>query len=360
MPERNIIHIDMDAFFASVEQRDNPEFRGKPVVVGGDPSGRGVVAAASYEARTFGIRSAMPSATARRLCPKVIFLKPDFKKYHAVSEMVFSILRQHTELVEPVSLDEAYLDVTRHRFGIKDAAVIASLLKQNIFAVTRLTASAGVAPNMFLAKIASELKKPDGLTVIRPNEVKNFLRELSVRKIPGVGPVTEKELDEIGIRTCADILKTNKTLFLKKFGKWGTALYERAEGRDDREVQPHWESKQISTEQTFLRDTKNVESLKEKLREFSAEIFGYLKEGGRAARTVTLKVKYFDFELITRSRTLPRAVSSPEEIYHVVSELLENKTRAGEKPVRLLGVGVSGFGGAEAKNTVLQPDLFLK
>jgi len=333
----------MDAFFASIEQRDNPAHRGKPVVVGGDPFGRGVVSTASYEARRFGIHSAMPAAHARRLCPQAIFIRPDFRKYQEASGAIMSILRQHTDLVEPVSLDEAYLDVSRHRLGLKDPVMIASLIKQNIFAVTKLTASAGVAPNMFLAKIASDFKKPDGLTVIRPEEVKDFLRDLPVRKIPGVGPVTESKLHALKIFVCKDLLGAGGIFLRDRFGKFGAVLYERAQGIDDREVTPESAPKQTSTEETFPKDTKDIAWLKSQLERFSKEIFAGLKESGYAGRTVVLKVKYFDFEKITRSHTLAHPPAGWEEICRVAVYLLEKKTSAAQKPVRLLGLGISGL-----------------
>lgn len=355
---KKIIHIDMDAFFASVEQRDHPEYHGKPIVVGGNPYGRGVVSTASYEARKFGIHSAMPASQARRLCPEAIFLRPDFEKYQAESEKIMSILRQYTDLVEPVSLDEAYLDVTRNRLGIQDPVMIASLIKQNIFAVTKLTASAGVAPNMFLAKVASDFKKPDGLTVIRPEEVKDFLINLPVRKIPGVGPVTEAELAKYDIHTCGGLAVADLSFLSEKFGKIGLFLHQRALGMDEREAEPESEPKQYSCEETFEKDTLDVRWLKEKLRSYAEDIFLGLKEGGRMGKTVVLKVKYFDFEQITRSHTLDHEPSNADEVYQWAGDLLEKKTLAGKKAIRLLGLGITGLkkSGQETRQT--QIDLF--
>ena len=359
--KRKIIHIDMDAFFASVEQRDHPEYRGKPVIVGGDPFGRGVVSTASYEARKFGIRSAMPAAHARRLCPQGIFLKPHFEKYSKDSDTIMAILKQYTDLIEPLSLDEAYLDVTKNRFQIEDPVMIASLIKQNIFAVTKLTASAGVAPNLFLAKVASDFKKPDGLTVIRPEEIEAFLKDLPVRKIPGVGPVTEAELAELGIHTCGE-LRGKETQFLyERFGKTGIFLHQRALGIDEREVEPRSEPKQYSSEETFAKDTKDIPWLETKLKDLAQEIFMGLQEQGRTGKTIVLKVKYFDFEQITRSHTLKNEPTSSQEIYEIACGLLKKKTQAGIKPIRLLGLGISGLKELEKDpHQPVQNDLFKK
>ena len=352
---RKIIHIDMDAFFAAVEERDHPEYRGKPLVVGGNPFGRGVVSTASYAARKFGIRSAMPAAQARRLCPQAIFVRPNFEKYSEASRIVMDILRQHTEAVEPMSLDEAYLDVTRHRFGIEDPVMIATLIKQNIQAVTHLTASAGVAPNLFLAKIASDFKKPDGLTVVHPEKIYDFLENLPVRKIPGVGPVTEKELHSFNLKTCSDLLGAGLPFLIKHFGKTGVFLYERANGEDNRQVEPNTPSKQYSCEETFSEDTLDKSFLKAKLKNYAQELFIGLKNEGRMGRTVVLKVKYFDFEQITRSHTLRLTPSVWQDVYERASELLEKKTLAGKKRIRLLGLGISGL---QELTVNKEPDLF--
>ena len=340
---QKIIHVDMDAFFASIEQRDNPDLKGKPVVVGGNPFGRGVVSTCSYEARRFGIRSAMPAAQARKLCPSAIFVRPHFEKYAEASKTVMAILRQHTDLVEPVSLDEAYLDVTQHKFKMDDPATIAGMIKQNIHAVTKLTASAGVAPNMFLAKIASDYQKPDGLTVVSPNGIENFLRDLPVRKIPGVGPVTEEHLHKLKLFTCSDLIRAGDSFLYQHLGKQGLFLFERALGRDDRQVETEWESKQLSTEETFERDVLDKKILKGKLNEYAQYLFLNLKEDGRSGRTIVLKVKYHDFELITRSLTLKQSPKDADKIFHVASQLLDYKTLAGKKPVRLIGLGIAGL-----------------
>ncbi len=348
----------MDAFFAAVEQRDHPEYQGKPVVVGGDPFGRGVVSTASYEARKFGIRSAMPSATARKLCPNAIFLRPHFQKYSEASQQVMSVLHQHTDLVEPVSMDEAYLDVTHHRFGIEDPVMVAELIKQSIHAVTRLTASAGVAPNLFLAKIASDYDKPNGLTVISPDKVSDFLENLPVRKIPGVGPVTETQLHRHKILTCGDILKAGSHFLYDHFGKFGLVLYERACGEDDSEVEPNTPTKQLSCEETFPYDVMDPSWLQDKLGEYAEEIFRQLESEGRMGRTVVLKVKYHDFESITRSKTLEYFPANKNIVLEIACDLLMNKTQVTKKPIRLLGLGLSGLEPVSQETLCEQKELF--
>lgn len=355
---RKIIHIDMDAFFAAVEQRDHPELRGKPVIVGGDPKSRGVVSTASYEARKFGVHSAMPSARAKKLCPQGIFVRPHFERYREASRAVMAILKQHTDLMEVVSIDESYLDVTHHKLGIQDPVMAASLIKQTIHAVTHLTASAGVAPNFFLAKIASDFKKPDGLTVVAPEEVENFLENLPVRKIPGVGPVTEKEIHALGFKTCGELALAKKSFLVSHFGKTGNFLYERAHGRDSREVEPDAPSKQYSSEETFAKDIKDKAVLKGKIKDIAGEIFWGLKQEGRMGKTIVLKVKYFDFELITRSKTLPAPPASVQEICEIAYALLDSKTQAGQKPIRLVGIGISGFGDSSKEKNNFQKELF--
>ena len=357
---RKIIHMDMDAFFAAIEERDHPAWRGKPLIVGGDPASRGVVSTCSYEASKYGVRSAMPAAQAKKLCPQGIFIRPRFEIYSRVSRQIMAILRQHTPLLEPVSVDEAYLDVTQHRFGMEDPVMIATLIKQNITAVTQLTASAGVAPNLFLAKVASDFQKPNGLTVVFPGREKEFLEKLPVRKIPGVGPVTEKELQAKSLFTCADLEKAGPAFLRTHFGKFGTVLFERSQGRDEREVEPDGESKQLSTEETFAKDTKNLQILEYKLQEFSREIYGLLQTEGRMGKTIVLKVKYFDFELITRSLTLPEFPANAETVFQTAMKLLRNKTKAGEKPVRLLGLGISGLESIRDFTSLRpkQPELF--
>ena len=341
--QRKIIHIDMDAFFAAVEQRDRPELRGKPVVVGGNPEGRGVVSTASYEARKFGIHSAMPAAQAKRLCPQAIFLRPDFQKYSQVSGMVHSILSKYTDTIEPAGIDEAYLDVTKNRLHIEDPVLLAKMIQQNVRGAVLLTASLGVASNKFLAKIASDLKKPAGLTVVFPDQIKLFLRDLPVRKIPGVGPHTEKELHKLGIRTAGELAEWSMEELVFRFGKWGSVLYERAHGIDERPIETESEPKQIGSEETFEHDLMSVPKMEEKICELAEEVAFYLKRDGFHARTITLKVKYFDFTVITRSRTLPQFFDSADVMVNEACKLLKEKTEAGKRPIRLLGVSASGF-----------------
>ncbi|HNV86723.1 MAG TPA: DNA polymerase IV [Candidatus Omnitrophota bacterium] len=352
-----IIHIDMDAFYAAVEQRDNPELRGKPVIVGGSPTGRGVVSTASYEARKFGVHSAMPAGQAKKLCPQGIFLKPNFEKYETASRQIHSIFRQYTDIVEPVSLDEAYLDVSKNKLNLDDPVMIARLIKQSIRAVTRLTASAGVAPNKFLAKIASDMKKPDGLFVVTPDEVENFLEPLPVRKIPGVGPVTEKKLTRLGIETCGTLLSKSKEELRKHFGKFGIDLWEMARGIDASPVIVGWKAKQIGCEETFEKDLLSLEDLKRELKLLAAETLSRAREDKKSGRTLTLKVKYADFTVITRSETVTHPLEDTEEIAARAFSLLRKKTEAGRRKIRLLGISLSGFAG-EKKRGNFQPELF--
>lgn len=351
---RVILHMDMDAFFAAVEQHDRPELRGKPVIVGGEPGGRGVVSTASYEARTFGVRSAMPAFQAVKLCPQGIFVRPRFERYAEVSARVMAILRQHTDLVEPVSLDEAYLDVTTHRLKCADPVRAATMIRQSIHAMTGITASAGVSVNCFLAKIASDQNKPDGLTVIGPDDVQNFLKDLPVRKMPGIGPVTEKRLTGMNLRTCGDLAAAGRQRLFDIFGKSGVEIWERAIGTDTRPVEPDGMPRQHSSEETFRADVINLQTLRNKLKEFSEELTIGLKEEGLTGRTVVLKIKYHDFQQITRSRTLSASVRGSEDLFRVACRLLTEKTEAGSKPIRLLGLGVSGL----QEKSSIQEDLF--
>ena len=336
---RKFIHIDMDAFFAAVEQRDHPEYRGKPVIVGGDPKSRSVVSTCSYEARVFGIHSAMPTAQAKRLCPQGIFVHPHFEKYSEASRTIMSILRTYTPLVEQISLDEAYLDVTENLLRLEDPVALAKLLKQHIFAVTHLTASAGVAPNMFLAKIASDMKKPDGLTVVPPDKVLEFLEDLPVRKLPGVGPKTEAILERMKLKTCGDLWGVGARQLSEKLGKWGAGLYRMAQGKDDREVNPYWERTQLSAEETFSKDITDIAWLQGKLAELAAHVFHELQEEGRAGRTVVLKVKYHDFEQVTRSKTLSAPPRDWQIIHEIACDLLEKRQRPGERRSACWGSG---------------------
>ena len=355
---RKFIHLDMDAFFAAVEQRDNPDLKDKSVIVGGNPNSRSVVSTCSYEARKFGIRSGMPTAQAKRLCPHGIFLTPDFEKYSAVSKSIMAIFHTYTPLVEQVSLDEAYLDVTENKLHLEDPVKLAALIKQHIFAVTKLTASAGVAPNMFLAKIASDMEKPDGLTVVIPDKVLEFLKDLSVRKIPGVGPRTEEILHGMTLNTCGDIWGVKPQDLCAKLGKWGLELFHKARGEESREVNPHWERTQLSAEETFGKDMTDLPWLKRKLAQLAEHVFYDLKQEGRTGRTVVLKVKYHDFEQITRSRTLVAPPQDWHALYEMACDLLKKKTLAGRKPIRLLGLGISGLKSKDELPVSVQGELF--
>ncbi len=352
------IHIDMDAFFAAVEQRDQPELKGKPVIVGGNPQSRSVVSTCSYEARKFGIHSAMPTAQAKRLCPQGIFLYPNFEKYSTVSKAVMDIFHTYTPLVEQVSLDEAYLDVSENKLKLEDPVKLAALIKQHIFAVTHLTASAGVAPAMFLAKIASDMQKPDGLTVVYPDKVLDFLKDLPVRKIPGVGPRTEEILHGMTLNTCGDIWGVNPKDLCAKLGKWGLELFHKARGEEDRGVNPHWERTQLSAEETFPKDVTDIPWLKRKLAQLAEHVFYDLEQEGRTGRTVVLKVKYHDFEQITRSKTLTAPPQDWNILHEIACDLLKKKTLAGRKPIRLLGLGVSGLRDKDEMPVATQGELF--
>ena len=348
----------MDAFFAAVEQRDQPELKGKPVIVGGNPNSRSVVSTCSYEARKFGVHSAMPTAQAKRLCPEGIFLTPDFEKYNAASQAVMAILHTYTPLVEQVSLDEAYLDVAENKLKLEDPVKLAALIKQHIFAVTKLTASAGVAPAMFLAKIASDMHKPDGLTVVFSDKVLEFLKDLPVRKMPGVGPRTEEILHGMTLQTCGDLWGVKPQALTAKLGKWGIELFHRARGEEDRDVNPYYERTQLSAEETFPKDVTDMPWLKRKLAQLAEHVFYDLQQEGRSGRTVVLKVKYHDFEQITRSRTLDAPPEDWHRLHEVTCDLLKRKTLAGRKPIRLLGLGVSGLRGKDELPIAVQKELF--
>ena len=339
---RKIVHLDMDAFYASVEARDNPALRGLPVAVGGSPEGRGVVAAASYEARTYGVRSALPMARALRLCPQLVIVRPDFAKYHAVSQQVMGILRSCTELVEPLSLDEAYLDVTENRWGIAYGSLVAKELKRRIHEETRCTASAGVAPNKFLAKIASGWRKPDGLTVISPERVEQFLQALPVDALWGVGPVTAKKLHALGIKRVVDIRDFELEALQKQLGSLADWLRRLSYGDDPREVTPHRAAKSASSETTYAEDLEDLQAIKDEVARLARETAEWLEKKHLAGRTVTIKVRYADFTTVTRSHTLSRPTCDADVISSWATELL-HRTQAGRRPVRLLGARVNGL-----------------
>jgi DNA polymerase IV len=335
---RRILHVDMDAFYASVEQRDDPSLVGKPVAVGGSPAGRGVVAAASYEARAFGVRSAIPMARAIRLCPQLVIVRPDFAKYKAASQAVFDIFRSVTPLVEPLSLDEAYLDVTENAWGETLGRTVAQRLKHEIKAATGLTASAGVAPNKFLAKIASAWKKPDGLTVIAPERVEMFLQKLPVDALWGVGPVTAARLRECGVERLVDVRSATPAVLREAVGSGADWLRRLADGIDDREVEPHSEPKSSGSENTFAHDLADLNDIRREIDEMARDNVAWLERKRLLCRTVTIKVRYSDFTTVTRSHTAPPS-RDPDDIARRAVSLLD-KTDAGTRPVRLLGASV--------------------
>ena len=340
---RRIIHVDMDAFYASVEQRDDPALRGRPLAVGGQPNRRGVVAAASYEARAFGVRSAMSMAHAVRLCPSLAIVSPDMPRYKAVSALVFAIFREVTPLVEPLSLDEAYLDVTQNAWHEPLATVVARRLKQQILAVTGLTASAGVAPNKFLAKVASGWQKPDGLTVISPQRVEPFLQKLPVDALWGVGPVTAKKLRARGIERLVDVRAIPPADLREAVGSLAQWLQQLAQGLDDRPVVPNRTSKSAGTENTYPADLTDLNLVRAEVAEMAEEVVGWLTRKSWLARTVTVKVRYADFTTVTRSQS-DRPTRDRDAIVSRAVQLLA-KTDAGPRPVRLLGVSVHNFCG---------------
>nr|WKN36634.1 DNA polymerase IV [Tunicatimonas sp. TK19036] len=338
---RKIIHIDMDAFFASVEQRDNPAYRGKPIAVGGS-SRRGVVAAASYEARVYGVRSAMPSVQAARLCPHLIFVKSRFDVYRSVSQQIRDIFHQYTDLVEPLSLDEAYLDVTHNKKDLWSAIRIAQLLKEQIKAETQLTASAGVSFNKFLAKIASDYDKPNGLKVILPEEATQFLEQLPIEKFHGIGRVTAKKMHSLDIRYGADLKKLSMSSLVHYFGKVGRHYYQIVRGDDQREVKPNRIRKSIGTETTFSMDISLREELFEKLAMLSSSLDARVRQQKAQGRTLTLKVKFADFTVITRSSTPNILLSSSDQWWPFASQLLD-EVLSEASAIRLLGLSLSNL-----------------
>jgi len=339
---RRIVHLDMDAFYASVEQRDDPALRGRPVAVGGRPESRGVVAAASYEARVFGVRSAMPMARAVRLCPDLVIVRPDFERYRRVSGQVMEILRACTPLVEPLSLDEAYLDVTENAWGEAYGSTVAKRLKASIRETTGLTASAGVAPNKFLAKIASGYRKPDGLTVISPQRVEAFLQELPVEALWGVGPVTARKLHQAGILKLTDVRNADMEVLRATVGSLADWLRQLSHGDDPRPVEPNRESKSSSTENTYAEDLVDLERIRGELDRMARENAEWLARRQLAARNVTIKVRYADFSTVTRGHTLSMPTADADVIASWAKDLLA-RTEAGQRPVRLLGVRVQGL-----------------
>jgi DNA polymerase-4 len=341
MPQRKIIHIDMDAFFASVEQRDFPELRGKPVAVGGN-SGRGVVAAASYEARVYGVRSAMPGRMAAKLCPDLVFVNHRFDVYKEVSQQIREIFHEYTDLVEPLSLDEAYLDVTENKPGYKSAIFIAREIKDKIKRHTQLTASAGVSVNKFLAKIASDMDKPDGLYVIMPEEVEKFVENLPVKKFYGVGKATLARMEKLNIHTGKDLKALSKLDLALYFGKFGTYLYDVCRGEDHREVKSNRERKSFSIERTYEHDKKGRESILQALNVLCEKLAASLNKRAIKGKTFNLKVRYEDFTTLTRSKSLT-GYFNEEEVLKEISEELIEEFMADDRGIRLLGVGLSNL-----------------
>ena len=344
MTFRKIIHIDMDAFYASVEQRDNPDYRGKPIAVGGSPEGRGgVVATCSYEARKFGVRSAMTSKKALQLCPQIIFVYPRFDVYKMVSAQVREIFHRYTDLIEPLSLDEAYLDVTEDKQGIGSAIDIANAIKKAIREELGLTASAGVSINKFVSKIASDMKKPDGLMFIGPSKIESFIESLPVEKFYGVGKVTAQKMKSMNIHTGLDLKKLSEEQLIKHFGKVGKFYYGIVRGIDNRPVEPNQETKSIGAEDTFQEDLTALEDMKKELDKIAATVHKRLANHQLKGRTITLKIKYSDFKTITRSKSFPEPTNDLSTILNTGKALLE-ATNPQESKIRLLGITVSNFG----------------
>lgn len=354
MSGRKIVHIDMDAFYASVEQRDNPELRGKPVIVAWRGN-RSVVCAASYEARKFGVRSAMPAVRAGRLCPQATFISPDFTRYRAVSRLTCEIFKRHTDLVEPLSLDEAYLDVTKNKTGLATATRVASTIREQIREELNLTASAGVAPNKFLAKLASDWRKPDGLFVIQPEEVDTFLLPLPVGRLPGVGKVTGEKLEKLGIQSVKDLRTVDRSALEGHFGRYGWRLYELARGIDNSEVVPDRPTQSISAEDTFEHDVPLAET-ETMIRRLAEKIWAASCRESRIGRTVVLKLKTSEFNILTRSHTPGSPPSSCAELTNIALALRERVKLGPQQRFRLVGVGLSNFG--EREGAAAQPVLF--
>ena len=351
---RKIVHIDMDAFYASVEQRDDPNLRGKPVIVAWKGN-RSVVCAASYEARRFGVRSAMPAIRAERLCPEGIFIPPDFTRYRAVSQSTREIFKRHTDLIEPLSLDEAYLDVTENKTGLATATRVARAIREQIREQLHLTASAGVAPNKFLAKIASDWRKPDGLFVIQPEDLDTFLPPLPVGRIPGVGKVTEKRFAELGIKTVRDLRRLETQILEDHFGSYGLRLYQLARGIDDNEVVPDRPTKSISAEDTFSADVPLAETESIILR-LAERVWAASRKESRIPRTVVLKLKTSEFAILTRSHTPPSPPSTCEELTSIALTLRQRVNLDPQQRFRLVGVGLSNF--CEPEEAPAQATLF--
>ncbi|MGD1080515.1 MAG: DNA polymerase IV [Candidatus Sulfotelmatobacter sp.] len=351
---RKIVHIDMDAFYASVEQRDDPRLRGKPVIVAWQAK-RSVVCAASYEARSFGVRSAMPAVRAERLCPGAIFVAPDFTRYRAVSKSVREIFKRHTDLIEPLSLDEAYLDVTENKMALPTATLVARTIREQIRQELNLTASAGVAPNKFLAKLASDWRKPDGLFVIQPEEIDAFLVPLPVGRLPGVGKVTGEKLAKLGIHTVGDLRRLDLSALEGTFGRYGVRLHELARGIDESEVVPDRPTQSISVEDTFEHDVLLAET-EPMIRRLAEKLWSASRQESRVARTVVLKLKTSEFKILTRSHTPGSPPSSCKELTEIALTLRDRVDLGPHQRYRLVGIGLNNF--REPKTATVQPGLF--
>jgi DNA polymerase IV len=352
---RSILHVDMDAFYASVEQLDHPDYKGKPVIVGADPkggSGRGVVAACSYEARKFGVRSALPISRAWKLCPEGVYVRPRMDRYVEVSKQVMEVFRRYTDLVEPLSIDEAFLDITGSVKLLGPAEQIASAIKKEIKERTGLNASVGLAPNKFLAKIASDLKKPNAFVVVRESEIETFLHDLPISRLWGVGPKTEQRLREIGFKTIGDVAAASRESLVRSLGSLGEHLFQLSHGKDDREVEPNWEPKSVGTETTFGEDTADRELLLATILELADHVGVRLRKDGYRARKVTLKLRYSDFETHTKQQSLKKAIVTGGEIAEVARGLFASFPM--KKKIRLIGVSAGDLLGHEGDPQQLQ------
>ena len=342
---RKIIHIDMDAFFAAVEIRDNPQLKGKPVIIGSDPrqtGGRGVVSTCSYEARAFGIHSAMSSKEAYERCPQAVFISGNYEKYKAVGLQIRAIFKRYTDLIEPMSIDEAYLDVTENKLGIKSAVKIARLIQQDIWQELHLTASAGVSYNKFLAKMASDYQKPRGLTVILPDQAQDFLKQMDIAKFHGVGKKTVERLHEMGIYTGADLLKVSEITLIDRFGRLGFDLYRKARGIHNSPVKSNQIRKSIGKEKTYGKILRDEEDIKKELTLLSEKVALNLSKQDKTGKIIILKIRYADFSTITRRKSLSQATQDASQISQTAIQLYEELAEK-EKGIRLLGITVTGF-----------------
>ena len=350
--DRRVLHCDMDCFFAAVHVRDDPALAGRPVLVGGEPGGRGVVAAANYEARAYGVRSAMPSTRAQLLCPQAVFLRPDFPLYRAESEKVFEIFRDISPLVQGVSIDEAYLDVTPCLEAWGTATGVAREVRRRVFEERGLTVSVGVGPNKLIAKIASDHDKPDGLTVVPPAKVADFLASLSIRSLPGVGPVTEAAMHRLGIRRVRDLRDWEEEKLTQRFGRYGRSLFRFARGLDRRPISLSRRRKSLSSERTYATDLRELDEIETEVGRLAECVSRGLASKELIARTVSVKVRYSDYSTITRARTLALPTSDAGTLFEAVLTLLR-KTEVGSRPVRLLGVGCSNLDAASQGQLML-------